>query len=410
MTAEEKRNKELAILKATNMMLDKSYNDTILHGNQEDADLILTAKKENEKILNNIGYKQEDLEDVKFKKPSKKYIDSYNKKYNKKNENIEEENKIDNTQIIESKADYNYNLDIESDVQYDMLPLPSKGEPYKKNDNDIIDRIPVAFLTASDENIITSPNLYRDGKITEILLQRKILDKNIDYKLLCKGDRDAILLWLRATGYGPEFPLTIHDNESGQDFDTVIDLSKIKTKEFVLKSDENGLFDYTTNNGDLIKFRFLNGYDEVELNKMVKEDNLNVKKYRLNRALSEIRAEFSDDNEMSKTDKNKIINSINNIEEWVSNIKTSNSIDYEKSITNTMFLSIVSVNGTSDKKYIKKYINNMPAKEAFKFRKYIVENEPGMDLNIKVDRPENLGGGSIETFLTIEPSIFINIA
>ena len=43
-------------------------------------------------------------------------------------------------------------------------------------------------------------------------------------------------------------------------------------------------------------------------------------------------------------------------------------------------------------------------------RKYINENEPGMDFEITVERPESLGGGSFKTFLDWDDSVFLNIA
>ena len=52
-----------------------------------------------------------------------------------------------------------------SDSQFDTIPLPSKGQCYKSK----VDRVPVSYLTAYDENIITSPNLYRDGLVIDYL-------------------------------------------------------------------------------------------------------------------------------------------------------------------------------------------------------------------------------------------------
>ena len=51
--------------------------------------------------------------------------------------------------------------EIPSYVQYDMLPLPSKGECYDNG----MSTIAVSYLTANDENMIVSPNLYHDGLI-----------------------------------------------------------------------------------------------------------------------------------------------------------------------------------------------------------------------------------------------------
>jgi hypothetical protein len=73
-------------------------------------------------------------------------------------------------------------------------------------------------------------------------------------------------------------------------------------------------------------------------------------------------------------------------------------------------LSIVSVNGNGDKKFISQYVRNMGAKDSLMLRRYILENEPGIDFSITVERPLSLGGGSFDTFLEWDDSIFLNIA
>ena len=55
-------------------------------------------------------------------------------------------------------------------ASYDIIPLPSKGECYKNKQG----RIAVSYLTAMDENIIISPNLYRDNMVLDILLKLPI--------------------------------------------------------------------------------------------------------------------------------------------------------------------------------------------------------------------------------------------
>lgn len=425
---EEQRKKELAILKATNELLEESKEKTLLRGHKEEAELIEHAALENKEKLKLLGANEKDLDKVQYKEPSPEEVEKYerycrnrgidpNNAYNKSLitsvETSTSSSTIEQIEPIESiitpeETDYNLEVSDEysDDVQYDVLPLPSNGETYSHKKN----RLPVSFLTASDEDFITSPNLYRDGKIIDVLLRRKIIDKTIDPNSLCKGDRDAIVLWLRATGYGPEFPITVHDPEFDTEYETVIDLTKIETKPFTLKGDENGYFDYQTKTGNLIKFKFLNHYDELRLIEMSREDNLNVKRFRLNRIVEELKTELKSDKVLSLNDRNKLSTSIGTLESWAKNIKTKNVVEQERAITNTMLLSIVSVNGNSNKDYIKKYVNTMPAREAFDFRKYIIQNEPGMNFEITVNRPENLGGGSFKTFLNIDTSIFINIA
>ena len=79
-------------------------------------------------------------------------------------------------------------------------------------------------------------------------------------------------------------------------------------------------------------------------------------------------------------------------------------------ITNRLEMSIVSVNGNTDRAFIKKYVQNMMAKDSLMLRRYILENAPGLDFNVRVERPESLGGGFIDTFLEWGDTIFLSIS
>ena len=143
---------------------------------------------------------------------------------------------------------------IDGNLQYDVIQLPSNGQCYRNK----IDRVPVAYLTAYDENIITSPNLYKDGLVIDFLLKNKIVNSEINVDDLVSGDADAIILFLRATSYGPDFPIVVRDPETGEQIETTIDLTTLKPKEFKLIGDENGHFEFVTPlKKDRIKFRYL---------------------------------------------------------------------------------------------------------------------------------------------------------
>ena len=133
-----------------------------------------------------------------------------------------------------SKFDYN------PQASYDVIPLPSNGECYKSK----MSKIPVAYLTAYDENMIIAPNLYKDNKIIDTMLKEKVLNSTIDVEDMLEGDREAIILFLRASGYGNEYPITATDNATNVSFETIVDLSKLKFKEFKLKGDVNGWFEF----------------------------------------------------------------------------------------------------------------------------------------------------------------------
>ena len=83
-------------------------------------------------------------------------------------ENDEKETDYSTIQIDVTKAKGN-------NIKYDVIPLPSKGEAYKNK----MSKIPVAYLTAYDENLIVSPNLYKDGTFLDYML------KTISILMIC---------------------------------------------------------------------------------------------------------------------------------------------------------------------------------------------------------------------------------
>ena len=300
----------------------------------------------------------------------------------------------------------NWNVNDFSD-SFDVIPLPSKGECYENN----MSTIAVSYLTANDENMIVSPNLYRDGLILDYLLKAKIKNTNINPDDLLEGDREAIILWLRATGYGTKYPITVTDNKTGIQFDTVVDLTQIKHKPFVLKGDGNGCFDFTLPvSKDEVKFRFLTHADIRQIEDIEKEEQVNVKKERLMRIVEELSNFIESDDDLTKDEKIKLYEAKRNITKWYEGIEVDNNMGYTHSLTNRLELSIVSINNEDDREYISEYIENMNVRDAFALRRYISENEPGLDYAVTVERPESLGGGSMPVFLSLDEYVFLNIS
>jgi len=297
--------------------------------------------------------------------------------------------------------------DIDSTTQYDVIQLPSNGQCYRNK----MDRLPVAYLTAYDENIIMSPNLYKDGLVIDFLLKNKIMNKEINVDDLVSGDIDAIVLFLRATSYGPDFPIVVADPETGEQIETTVDLTTLKPKEFTLVGDENGWFEYITPiKKDTIKFRYLTRKQEKQLKKVTELESLGTKAFMLNEEKETLLAALVGDEYIAENDKKVIKAATSVIERWTEKLKKVNESKFTKIMTNAMQLQIVAVNGNTDREYIRKYINNMPARDSLMLRKYINDNRPGIDFNIVVERPESLGGGSFKTFLNWDDSVFLNIS
>ena len=85
------------------------------------------------------------------------------------------------------------------------------------------------------------------------------------------------------------------------------------------------------------------------------------------------------------------------------------NVGYNEIITDQMKAYTVSINGNVQREFIKNYIDNMRASDAYKYRQYVNNNKPGLDYKITINVPESDGGGSFDTFLDIDDTIFINI-
>lgn len=230
-------------------------------------------------------------------------------------------------------------------VPYDVIELPSQGLLYKNKKSSV----KVEYLTAYDENILTSPNLLNSGKVLDVLLERKVKDLGFDTKELVSGDRMAILLYLRTTGLGNEYEQMVFDS-TGNMVQATIDLTTIKSKNLTVKPDENNEFDFVLPvSNKKIKFRLLTQKDEDEIDEIDK----------------------------------KLLEKNNNV-------STVNSLRLER--------SIMEIDGERDKMKISHILKNLKIMDVRKFNKYVSDIEPGLDLNVTA---RTQGGESVATFLRI---------
>lgn len=417
----EEQEKEIQILLANNEMLENSKKDAETRGKKNSVKQIERAQEDVIKQINSI-----DPSALNKKKASSTIFDDTdismfdmlkaNEEDNrintvsegndsKKIDTVDEEQVMSQSETVDSEKT-NFN-DVDPSLQYDVIQLPSNGQCYKSK----IDRVPVAYLTAYDENIITSPNLYKDGLVIDFLLKNKIVNKDINVDDLVSGDADAIILFLRATSYGPDFPIVVQDPETGEQIETSVDLTTLKPKEFKLKGDENGHFEFVTPlRKDTIKFRYLTRGQERKLKQVTELEGYGTKSHMLDRERESLLGALSNDKVLNESERKSIRAAINTMKNWSKRLSDLNDSEYTKIMTNNMQLQVVAVNGNYDKEYVRKYVNAMPARDSLALRKYINNNMPGIDFNIEIQRPESLGGGSFKTFLNWDDSVFLNIS
>lgn len=159
------------------------------------------------------------------------------------------------------------------DKDYEFVELPSRGECYSHKKR----FIPLRYMTASDENLLVSKNLWQNNSIGDELLKRLILDDEIKISELCFGDRETLLLNVYRMAYGNTYMANSSEN---------VDLSSIKAKPFYLTADNDGYFDYVTTDRTL-KYQYLTFAQLKELNSKNYDSDIDFFKEYLNLSLKE---------------------------------------------------------------------------------------------------------------------------
>ena len=154
----------------------------------------------------------------------------------------------------------------------EVLSLPSKGLLYPEDSPLRSGTIDVKYMTAKEEDILTSQNLITQGVVIERLLQSVIATPGVKLDDLLIGDKNALMMGTRILGYGKEYPVVITDPETGLEVETTIDLTTIKDKkvdESLLQNGNNFEFELPNSNRK-IGFKLLTHKDETEIDKILK--------------------------------------------------------------------------------------------------------------------------------------------
>jgi hypothetical protein len=212
----------------------------------------------------------------------------------------------------------------------ETVELPSKGKFYPEESALKEGKIEMKYMTAKDEDILTNQNYIKQGTVIDKLLQSLIITK-INYGDLLIGDKNAIMLAARVLSYGASYEF---------EYDGVnqnIDLSKLEPKPHHP--------DYTKSNSN--EFSFILPHTQ------------NTVTFKL----------------LTHSDEKKI-------DEEIKGLQKINK-DLTSEVTVRLAHIITSVNGSTDKKDIREFVNNyFLAKDARAFRSYYNEISP--DINTKI--------------------------
>lgn len=222
-------------------------------------------------------------------------------------------------------------------IPTETVELPSGGLFYNGKDS-----ITVKYLTASEDDILFSPELIQQNKAIDALLDAVVQDKDLRPSKMLTGDRNYLVMFIRRTGFGDIYePGHVMCRSCGHVHSPKIDLSKLKMKELMYSPDENGWYKVMMPTMKTeIKFRFLTGEDEDYLAKKMK-----------------------------------------------ASAKKHGNVRVAPTLTEKYLLQIMEVDGQTDKIYIKSFIDAMPMMDSHFFREYVAQIEPGIDLKYPFECP-----------------------
>lgn len=134
------------------------------------------------------------------------------------------------------------------DIPFDVVKLPSRGLVYDES-HPLFEEEDVAFraMSTPEENILASVALLKKGTVINRLISSCLINKSVDPTDLLIGDKSAITLALRISGFDAEYKVKTKCPSCGGDFQHTFDLSKCQYKFLETEPVQKGknLFEFT---------------------------------------------------------------------------------------------------------------------------------------------------------------------
>lgn len=228
-----------------------------------------------------------------------------------------------------------------SDVPTEVIDLPSGGWFYPEGHPLASGKIEMKYMTAKEEDILTSQNLIKQGVVIDKLLQALIVDK-FNYDDLLVIDKNALFIAARVLGYGKDYEVEVACPACGEKSRHVVDLTTFESKDLDFSKFTKGqnAFNFTLPaSKKVLTLKFLTHGDEK------------------------------------------------NIEQELKGLKKLSSITkVDPELTTRLKYVITAVDGNEDA-VTANFVNNLLAADSFALRKFLKEITPDMDTTFSYTCP-----------------------
>jgi hypothetical protein len=223
--------------------------------------------------------------------------------------------------------------DLGFDIPVEQVPLPSQGLAYPEG-HPLHGKVAVSIraMTAREEDILTSRALIKQGTVISHLLSSCLMDKTINTRSMLSGDRTAVMIALRITGYGAGYNVEMDCPECGTNQQCECNLADLPIRTLDLEPVEpnTNLFAFKLPmSGKTVHFRFATGEDEEEQSLLTER-------------------------------------------------KRKQGFTADSLVTDRLQRVIVSIDGETSGGKINQFIRNMPARDSLTLRRYIDAHEPSV--------------------------------
>ena len=218
------------------------------------------------------------------------------------------------------------------------------------------DSVEIKHMTAKEEDILSDKTLLKKGLAIDRFLKSVIINKRINIDSLLVGDKNAILVAARITGYGAEYntkvvcPVCFSHGRHEFDLSSVVinDLQVEEINEMGVEVTEGGTFVFNLPvSGFQIECRLITGVEEKQIM-----------------------------NAAAKSKKKNLPS---------------------RETTGNLKVMIVSVQGNEDRAYINSFIDNMPAKDS----RYLRTTYQNCAPNIELKETHACGACQAETEMSV---------
>ena len=148
----------------------------------------------------------------------------------------------------------------------EVIDLPSEGKLYPEDHPLRKGKIEIKYMTAREEDILTSQNLIKKGVVIEKLLDSLILTKGVKSEDLVIGDKNAVMVAARILAYGPEYACEVTNPNTGEKLTHTFNIADCPFNKLPKDVDGNSFEFELPVSKQKITFKLLTGKDERMIN------------------------------------------------------------------------------------------------------------------------------------------------